>query len=80
MQLPGPFSTFFKTKQTVPQTESHEVFCGFPQGKAKHFCRCSQANWTLASIGTEQGTRPKKMAAPLAQSQQHVSVSLFHLD
>lgn len=42
MQLPGPFSTFFKTKRTVPQTESHEV-CGFPQGKAKHFCLCSQS-------------------------------------
>lgn len=31
-------------------------------------------------MDTARGTRPEKIAAPLSQSQRHVSVSLFHLD
>lgn len=31
-------------------------------------------------MDTARGTRPEKIAVPLAQSQRHVSVSLFHLN
>lgn len=74
--------------------KQNEQFC-FPKLKAmrsvsSHRVRQStfafvhslkrQTNWTLASMDTVRGTWPEKIAAPLAQSQRHVSVSLFHLD